>query len=311
MSDISKINYSGTDYDIAGNSGSGLTEGVKTALLACFEKVAWVDEDGQDYYDALYNALYPPQNLLSISAVYTQSGTVYNTDTLDSLKSDLVVTANYDDGTSSAVTTYTLSGTLSVGTDTITVSYGGKTATFTVTVTLWTTSPRIAATDAALGLGTIDSNAPGRCYTEPYYYTLPIDAFKQTQYYDSTNNYDTTGSCLWRFTYNFSNASGISFGGWNKTWQVESDETYLTNSTPIFDETEHDKGNDKNSTLYFTLDDNVLGLMFTLVTADKEKCYAYWKPAGNTNLLPVGVTAGDIIFAGSSTQYYGKKNIYD
>ena len=42
-------------------NGSGLTESIKTALLACFEKVAWIDEDGQDYYDALYNALYPPE----------------------------------------------------------------------------------------------------------------------------------------------------------------------------------------------------------------------------------------------------------
>jgi hypothetical protein len=72
--------------------------------------------------------------LTSITAVYTQSGTVYDTDSLDSLKSDLVVTANYEDGTSATVSDYTLSGTLAEGTSTITVSYGGKTATFNVTV---------------------------------------------------------------------------------------------------------------------------------------------------------------------------------
>lgn len=72
--------------------------------------------------------------LVSISAVYTQSGTVYDTDTLDSLKADLVVTASYDNGTTQTVTEYTLSGTLSVGTSTISVAYSGKTATFTVTV---------------------------------------------------------------------------------------------------------------------------------------------------------------------------------
>lgn len=70
----------------------------------------------------------------SITATYTQSRTVYETDVLDSLKSDLVVTANYSDGTSETVTDYTLSGTLAEGTSTITVSYGGKTATFSVTV---------------------------------------------------------------------------------------------------------------------------------------------------------------------------------
>ncbi len=75
--------------------------------------------------------------LVSISAVYTQSGTVYDTDSLDSLKSDLVVTATYSDSSTETVasTDYTLSGTLTEGTSTITVSYEGKTATFNVNVT--------------------------------------------------------------------------------------------------------------------------------------------------------------------------------
>jgi hypothetical protein len=114
---------------------TGLSEEAKQALLACFAKVAWVDEHGQDYYDALDDALYPPVDLVRITAVYTQSGTVYDTDTLDSLKSDLVVTAHYSDSTSSIITGYALSGTLTEGTSTITVSYGGKTTTFDVTVT--------------------------------------------------------------------------------------------------------------------------------------------------------------------------------
>lgn len=74
--------------------------------------------------------------LTSISAVYTQSGTVYDTDTLDSLKDDLVVTAHYSDSTTQTVTEYTLSGTLAEGTSTVTVAYGDKTTTFNVTVTL-------------------------------------------------------------------------------------------------------------------------------------------------------------------------------
>ena len=135
MSEINKININGTGYDIGSRGGTGLTNEAKTALLACFAKIAWIDEDGQDYYDALYAALYPPANLTSISCVYTQGGTVYDSDTLDSLKTDLVVTAHYDDSSTSVVTGYTLSGTLTAGISTITVSYGGKTTTFTVTVT--------------------------------------------------------------------------------------------------------------------------------------------------------------------------------
>lgn len=115
--------------------GNALTDDVKQALLQIASKVAYIDENGQDYYDALESALYPDTSLVSISAVYTQSGTVYDSDSLDSLKADLVVTAHYDDSSTEVVTAYTLSGTLEVGTSTITVAYGGKTTTFDVTVT--------------------------------------------------------------------------------------------------------------------------------------------------------------------------------
>lgn len=114
----------------------GLTDDVRQALLALFEKVAYIDTDGQDLYDALELALYPPKNLVSISAVFTQGvNVVYDTDPLDTLRQYLVVTATYDDYTTANVSGYALSGTLAAGTSTITVTYGGKTDTFTVTVT--------------------------------------------------------------------------------------------------------------------------------------------------------------------------------
>lgn len=72
--------------------------------------------------------------LTGIDAVYTQSGTVYDTASLNDLKTDLVVTGTYDDSTTAVITDYTLSGTLAEGTSTITVSYGGFTDTFTVVV---------------------------------------------------------------------------------------------------------------------------------------------------------------------------------
>ena len=124
-----------TAYEFGTARGGGLTTEIKSALLACFQHVAWAGDDGQDYYDALDAALNPPATLASISAVYTQSGAVYTADSLDSLKPDLVVTATYDDSTTAVVTAYTLSGTLTAGISTITVSYGGKTDAFTVSVT--------------------------------------------------------------------------------------------------------------------------------------------------------------------------------
>lgn len=119
-----------------------LPDEVKQTLLACFENVAWISDDGQDYYDALEEALYPPTGLVSISAVFTQgSAVIYESDSLDTLKQYLVVTAHFDDLSSQTITGYSLSGTLTEGTSTITASYGGKTTTFDVTVTEYNPLP--------------------------------------------------------------------------------------------------------------------------------------------------------------------------
>lgn len=194
-----------------------LNDEVKNAILQCFENVAWVNDRGQQYYNALHDLFFPPVivdtltavldqgervfhtgedvnviknyltvtakltdgtlvtvpsnqyvltgslsqdgpniivisymnasttitvnaeavSLVSISAVYTQSGTVYDTDSLDSLKNDLVVTATYSDSSTATVPSadYTLSGTLTEGTSVITVTYEGLESTFNVTVT--------------------------------------------------------------------------------------------------------------------------------------------------------------------------------
>ena len=117
-------------------SGStALTETVKTALLDCFAHVAWINQNSQQYYDVLEAAL-QVKTVVSISAVFTQgSAAIYESYSLNTLKQYLVVTATYDDTSTSVVSTYTLSGTLEVGTSIITVTYNGKTTTFTVTVT--------------------------------------------------------------------------------------------------------------------------------------------------------------------------------
>ena len=73
----------------------------------------------------------PEKTLTSISATYSggsvTAGTAVNTLT------GIVVTAHYSDGTSEAVTGYTLSGTIAEGANTVTVTYQGMTTTFAVT----------------------------------------------------------------------------------------------------------------------------------------------------------------------------------
>jgi len=120
---------------------SGVTAELKSALLDIASKIAYENaEDGAVCYQNLYDALYP--NASSISCAYTQTGTVYTTDTLDSLKDDLVVTAHYSDSTTKVLkpSDYTLTGTLTAGTSTIIVHYGNLETTFTVNVTARTLS---------------------------------------------------------------------------------------------------------------------------------------------------------------------------
>ena len=133
----------------------GLSNEAKQALLTLLTHVAYTDDQGQTYLDALETALYPPANLVSISAVFNQgSAVIYDTDSLDTLKQYLTVTALYSDSTTETVTSYTLSGTLTEGTSTITVSYGGKTTTFNVTVSA---PPWISGYDS-VGTPTISNN---------------------------------------------------------------------------------------------------------------------------------------------------------
>lgn len=108
----------------------------KEAILNMAAQLAFSTDDAQDYYDALYDALYQDAELDSIGAVFVQGGAViYDNAALSSLRPMLTVTAYYDDSTEREIEGYTLTGTLTAGTCTITVSYQGKTTTFTVYVT--------------------------------------------------------------------------------------------------------------------------------------------------------------------------------
>jgi hypothetical protein len=127
------VTWSSSDTSVATVSGgvvTGVSNGTCTITASCGGKSATCAVTVSGF-----------ATLLSISAVYTQSGTVYDTDTLDSLKSDLVVTANWSDGRTLVITDYVLSGTLTAGTSTIVVAYSGKTTTFNVNVTKYALYP--------------------------------------------------------------------------------------------------------------------------------------------------------------------------
>ena len=105
---------------------SALSDEVKQTLLNCIYHQVFDDEDGMRYYQALYDALYPPADLASIEAIFTQGDhVIYDIDDLSVLKPYLVVTAVFDDMTTETVpeNAYYLSGMLVVGTSTITARY--------------------------------------------------------------------------------------------------------------------------------------------------------------------------------------------
>ena len=95
--------------------------------------------DQSSNISALESALEGDVTLESITADYEQDRPIYDTDDLDAIKvsDDLTVTANYSDGSTLVLNddAYTLSGTLTAGTSIITISYGGKATTISVTVT--------------------------------------------------------------------------------------------------------------------------------------------------------------------------------
>lgn len=127
-----------------------LTEDIKTSLLNCFSHVAWINEDGQDYYDALEAALYPSEYPKIVAIFNPGQNTIYTDDTLDSLKQYLTVTyfeTEESTGTVVSSANYTLSGALVVGISTITVAYNNLTTSFKINnvvdfynIATWSTS---------------------------------------------------------------------------------------------------------------------------------------------------------------------------
>lgn len=175
------VSWGSSDTSIATVSSSGLVTSVAYGSAVVTASAGSLVAN----CDVLVSAL----SVVSISAVYTQSGTVYTTTSLDSLKSDLVVTATWSDTTSSTVASsdYTLSGTLTVGTSTITVSYGGQTTTFTVTVT---------AAPTVVGISAVYTQS-GTVYTNDSLDTLKADLVVTATYSDtSTETVPSTGYTL-------------------------------------------------------------------------------------------------------------------
>lgn len=126
--------------EIGKQTGTGLSTEAIDKLEEVGNYLAYTTADGGSKWTELISILRNGSSgggsgetvtLQSISATYTGGdvpvGTLLNDLT------GITVTATYSDGSTSNVTGYTLSGEIVEGSNTITVSYGGKSTTFTVT----------------------------------------------------------------------------------------------------------------------------------------------------------------------------------
>ena len=114
--------------------GNGLTAAQINALDGMFKVCAFIKADISAEYNEFRTAFgIEAATITGISATYS-GGSVPAGTALDDL-TGIVVTAQYSDGSTATVTGYTLSGEIAEGSNTITVTYQDKTATFTVTGT--------------------------------------------------------------------------------------------------------------------------------------------------------------------------------
>ena len=199
--------------------------------------------------------------ITSISAVFTQgSAVIYDTDSLDTLKQYLVVTATYTDSTTTTVTDYTLSGTLTAGTSTITVSYGGKADTFDVTVTsaMWFLTENYTLNKST---PCIDTGIPILSVDQTYTIFLDVsqstteNAGQRTRYLLCV---DSSTSPAWKGIYTGSNAA-VTYNAWQWMNWESNQKSFLKNMQNARCKVAyvHEVGTN-TVTFYFKLNDNAM-----------------------------------------------------
>lgn len=127
-----------TDTLTWSSSDEAVATVTQTGLVTC---IAWgsatITATAGDK-TATCSVLASEATISSIAAAFTQGAAViYDNDDLSVLKQYLVVTATWSDSSTETLADedYTLTGTLTPGTSTVTVNYAGLTTTFPVTVT--------------------------------------------------------------------------------------------------------------------------------------------------------------------------------
>lgn len=283
--------------------GTGLTDAQITALDGMFKIAAYTTDATEAY--AAFKAAFgiegggevepdePTKTLTGISATY--SGGDVAAGTAVSALTGIVVTATYSDGSTEAVTGYALSGTIAEGSNTITVTYGGKTTTFTVTGIaesggdepgeIVDTTARIAHYETGLGIEGVlldDGLLPAYCVTD--YYNIPEGYTGKVTgviFYDDSSDYHTKYAKLCVY-----DAEG-NFDGIYRSYSSMAQKYTGAEGTPV------------NIRLYYADGWPTENARFKMALLTKYIDYDYL----------YYTDTGDIIFAGKNTPYYGMANI--
>ena len=119
--------------EIANLQTSGLTTAQVKALDGMFKVAAYIKADVSAEYTAFKTAFGISEVVTLSSISVTYDGGDVAVGTAVTALNGVVVTAIYSDGSTEIATGYTISGIIAEGQNTVTVTYQGKTATFTVT----------------------------------------------------------------------------------------------------------------------------------------------------------------------------------
>lgn len=223
MPEINKWKIGDTVFDIGGSGGEGMSDAVKAALLGVARSATYSD-DGHAL-GVLESALFPVSDVSALAVSVSQSYTIYDTDSIDSIRAILTVTATIN-GAQSTVTDYAIGGNLVSGQCEITVYYGGQTATATITVTHddgWKNNQFIITSDDLINGRVLeyspyhDNDLTRVNYTKPL--TLMSSAYRYTVTYDTDLESSNIGVRTYTAAQLAKILNGQSVTGTDSGWQ--------------------------------------------------------------------------------------------